>query len=407
MGANKRSGRSLVRWIGWSAALSILAVRYGWMIASKPHITDGNRVRITLVVKEIPRQQWGKSDLRLDDLEITLAGGKNLEYGDILTVQGVVHGNTLEAESWKVEKHQGRYLLRDWRHKMQSLIMRFIPGDEGALASGIVLGGSEVLSRRGEEEFKRAGLTHVVAASGYNVAVVAGWIMPAATALLGVNRGRWLAILGIWTYTGLAGGEAAVVRAAVMGTAVLAGQSAGRKAFAARTLAVAVWLMLFWNPGWINDIGFQLSLAATAGLIWTGGWFTAETYPSKKGLIPLLAGDLKTTMAAQMLTVPLILHYFGGLSWVSPLVNTAVLWTVPISMQIVGFALGVGLFWRDGGRLVALCAWPFLRWMTWFVGEASSRKWVMWELGKISWGWVAGYYLAVWLVLRYFRRKNN
>src|SRR3990172_6311700 len=374
MGANKRSGRSLVRWIGWSAALSILAVRYGWMIASKPHITDGNRVRITLVVKEIPRQQWGKSDLRLDDLEITLAGGKNLEYGDILTVQGVVQGNTLEAESWKVEKHQGRYLLRDWRHKMQSLIMMFIPGDEGALASGIVLGGG---------------------------------IMPAATALLGVNRGRWLAILGIWTYTGLAGGEAAVVRAAVMGTAVLAGQSAGRKAFAARTLAVAVWLMLFWNPGWINDIGFQLSLAATAGLIWTGGWFTAETYPSKKGLIPLLAGDLKTTMAAQMLTVPLILHYFGGLSWVSPLVNTAVLWTVPISMQIVGFALGVGLFWRDGGRLVALCAWPFLRWMTWFVGEASSRKWVMWELGKISWGWVAGYYLAVWLVLRYFRRKNN
>ena len=122
------------------------------------------------------------------------------------------------------------------------------------------------------DDFTVTGLTHVVAISGWNIALVAG----IATGLLrATGLGRrprsLIVIVAIVAYTVLAGAEASVIRAAVMGGIVLIAREGGRPSGAAAALGLACWGLLLVEPRMIDDIGLQLSLAATAGLLALGG----------------------------------------------------------------------------------------------------------------------------------------
>jgi competence protein ComEC len=194
----------------------------------------------------------------------------------------------------------------------------------------------------------------------------------------------------------LAGMSAAVIRAGVMAILTLVAVFTGRKADAGWTLVTACGLMLVWKPEWISDIGFQLSVAATAGLIFI------NTSPGTS-----LIGDFKTTIAAQIATLPLILHHFGNLSVVSPVVNGIVLWTVPLVMQITAVASLLGWVWESIGGLVSLAAWPLLKYMTGVVEWAAMWPGANLEVGKIGWGWVGMYYLAVILIYNLSSNKNK
>ena len=133
--------------------------------------------------------------------------------------------------------------------------------------AGILLGRDQGLSPQLEEAFQRTGTTHIIAISGFNIAILAGLFTGIATRLLGRKWGAITALLGIGGYTILVGADAAVVRAAIMGAAGVLGGMFGRRQNGLNSLGMAALLMMLLNPNMPWDVGFQLSVAATLGLV--------------------------------------------------------------------------------------------------------------------------------------------
>ena len=165
--------------------------------------------------------------------------------------------------------------VEDIRRAADQALARVLPEPEAGLASGILVGRRDRVARDVVTDFATTGLSHVVAISGWNIAVVAGVVGSLLLAAGVGRRGRSvLIIVVICVYTLLAGGGASVVRAALMcGVALLARES-GRPGSAATALGLAVWGLLLLDPTMATDVGFQLSVAATAGLLAWGSRVT-------------------------------------------------------------------------------------------------------------------------------------
>ena len=269
----------------------------------------------------------------------------------------------------------------NWRNWAVMRTENWLHGDAGTLAAGMLWGGSGNLSYQTREAYRRVGLLHIVAASGYNVTLMTGWIL--SVGLIWLSR-RWalgVTIIGVIIYMIIAGMQPSIIRAGIMSILAMVGLILGRERDAKWLLVITGAMMLAWNPKLISDIGFQLSFAATWGLVW---------------LAP--KGDLGTTLAAQAMTTPLILHHFGNLSVISPLVNAALLWTVPLIMQITA----VGLVWGPINWL----AWPLLRGQLWVVSSVASWPISSWEVGKMSWLWVGVYYVVLFLLIKILSTKH-
>jgi competence protein ComEC len=175
------------------------------------------------------------------------------------------------------------------------------------------------------------------------------------------------AILGtIWLYTLFVGATPTVIRAAVMGTIVVIGQRAERRAHAWTTLFAACWAMTLWDPQTLWDMGFQLSALATASLFAFGKGTEALLLrtPLRMGWLDWAREALTATLAAQVLALPLILYQFGNLSIIAPLANVVLLPIVPYAMLFGAVALAAGLAWLPLGQWLATVAYLFLAWLT-------------------------------------------
>ncbi|MCV0403374.1 MAG: DNA internalization-related competence protein ComEC/Rec2 [Chloroflexi bacterium] len=260
-------------------------------------------------------------------------------------------------------------LLAGVRATLLGGLNRLVPEPEAALGAGILLGVRSAIAPEIEDAFAAAGLTHVVAISGWNIAIVAALVAVAARPLERGPGGRWttaaVAVSVVGGYVLLAGASPSVVRAALMAGAMLVARLGGSRAHAASALMLAALLMLIAAPSVLWDVGFQLSLLATAGLIWFGAGIERRL-PGWPGWI---REPVALTLAAQLTTLPVILVNFERLSLVAPLANVLVVPFVPVAMLLAAVAALVG---AATGHLPALLA--------------------------DSLGWLAGG--AAWLVLR-------
>ena len=208
-----------------------------------------------------------------------------------------------------------------------------LPEPEAGLAAGILIGLRERVDRSLAADFATAGASHVVAISGWNIAIVGGSRRGGA-ARPAAARSSPIVVGGtILAYVVAAGASPSVVRAAVMAAVVLLARESGRAGRAPAALALAAFAMLLAEPAMIGDAGFRLSVAATAGLLawgtplgrWIGGL--------AGGRVPgWLAEGLGISLAAQAATLPDVLVTFGRLSLVAPAVNLAVVPLVPAAM---------------------------------------------------------------------------
>ena len=288
----------------------------------------------------------------------------------------------------------------NWRNFLIMRVERWLPGDEGTLAAGMLWGGSGSLSRQTKEAYRRVGLLHIVAASGYNVTLVSGWVLSAS--LIWLSR-RWalgITIVGVVIYMLIAGWQPSIIRAGIMSILAMAGLILGRERDAKWLLVLTGVIMLATNPTLISDIGFQLSFAATWGILWLTGTTLSDPPPKLGGggkgggIWGAFGADLKTTLAAQAMTTPLILHHFGNLSVISPLVNAALLWTVPVIMWVVAVGLVIGP--------VNYLVWPLLWLQMWVVKTVAAWPISNWEVGKMSWLWVAVYYMVLVICIKFW-----
>lgn len=255
-----------------------------------------------------------------------------------------------------------------------------VPEPEAALGAGILLGVRSSIAPEIADAFAVAGLTHVVAISGWNIAIVAAIVGALLRPLEERRGGHWLApsaaAATIAAYVVVTGASPSVVRAALMAGAMMVARFGGSRAHAASALGLAAMVMLLAAPSVLWDVGFQLSALATAGLILFGGAIEERL----AGWPAWLREPIALTMAAQLTTLPVVVGSFGRLSLVAPAANVVVVPLVPLVMLLCAIAAPVGavasalqippltdlLRWGVGGS-----AWLVLRAMI-VAGQAAA-----------------------------------
>lgn len=318
----------------------------------------------------------------------------------------------------------GGFLLRhicDLRARGEALLNRQLPEPYAALANGMLLGIEAGIPDALYEQFNITGTSHVIVISGSNVALVSGLLMALGIKLFGRRAALWPTLAGLVFYTLLVGGDAAVTRAALMGGLFVFATVLGRQSTALVSLGAACWAMTLWNPLTLWDVGFQLSGAATAGLILVGPPLTvraqnlgrALTARFRRGtdhtvaarqpefLVPnsirdLIRDSLLMTIAASVTTLPLILHSFERLSWISPITNLLIAPVQPLIMIAGGSGLIAGLLGLE--QIAQILLWvPFacLWWTVAIVASNAALPGASMEIGWFGSGHMALAYAAV------------
>jgi competence protein ComEC len=277
-------------------------------------------------------------------------------------VAGTLRSHTLAAQPGG--DGPGRVLSR-MRATAAEALAAALPEPPAGLAAGILIGLRDRVARDVAADFTTAGISHIVAISGWNIAIVAATV--AAVAGRAARRRRSvLTLAAIVAYVAFVGPSASVVRAAAMAGVVLLARESGRAGRGASALGLAVTLLLLADPAWISDAGFQLSSLATAGIVAWGAPLTARLRGANGGrLRGFLAETLGVSLAAQVATLPVVLLAFGRLSIVAPAVNLVVVPLVPPAMGGAALALVGGLLASAGApaaiaTILAVPGWLIL-----------------------------------------------
>ncbi len=233
-----------------------------------------------------------------------------------------------------------RGALSDMKFAGIDALATALPEPESSLASGLLLGGKQGLGKDLLDEFIRSGLVHIVVLSGYNVMIVAEFIMR-LSALVAKNAAPYAGGISILVFVLMAGAGPASIRAGIMACIAVYARATGRTYDAVRALLLAGILMLLANPLTLAyDPGFQLSFVATLGLIY--GAPILERYLSWIRS-DFLREIVASTLAAQIAVLPLLLYQNGLFSIVALPANVLVLPFVPVAMLLSFVALLAGL----------------------------------------------------------------
>jgi len=225
------------------------------------------------------------------------------------------------------------------RERGEAGLGRGIPAREAALARGFVLGAEEGIDPRTEEDFRRSGLSHLLAVSGQNVTLLALLALPLLAALGIPLRERlfWIVAL-IVLYVPVAGAGPSIQRAAVMGAAGLLATLSGRRASRLYALLLALIVTLAVDPGIAGDVGWQLSFAAVTGILALAEPIRCAIAArlGAGGLRRALADGIAITVAATLATAPLIAFHFETVSTTTLLANV-------LAMPAVAPAMWLGM----------------------------------------------------------------
>lgn len=237
------------------------------------------------------------------------------------------------------------------RGRAQAGLEARVPPDEGALLRGMVLGDDSALSEQRRDELRAAGLGHLVAASGQNVALLAA-LGIAACGLLGVPfRTRMAVVLGlVLLYVPLAGAGPSIQRAGVMAAAVLVATIAGQGASRWYALGLAALATLLLDPRAATDPGWQLSFAAVTGLLLLAR--PARDALRERGVGPGLAEAVAVTAVASTVTAPVAAGHFGTVSLAALPANV-------LAAPAVAPITWLGMLGAVGAQLDPLLATPF------------------------------------------------
>nr|MBA3236642.1 ComEC/Rec2 family competence protein [Chloroflexota bacterium] len=329
-----------------------------------PVAIPGDRVVVTGTIRERPESSYG-------------------HYLERIGAVGTLTSRTLDIEPVPPDPVRR---LEELRRGAADALTRVLPEPEAGLAAGILIGLRDRVDRDLAAAFTTAGVSHVVAISGWNIAIVAAAIA-SVTGRLGRRRRSVVTIVAIVAYVAFAGGSASVVRAAIMAGVVLLARESGRAGRAAAALGWAATLMLVADPNLIGDAGFQLSSLATGGLIAWATPLTGWIDGLGRGRIPRwLAESLGVSLAAQAATLPIILVSFGRLAILSPIVNLMVVPLIPAAMAAGIVALAGGVLILVGlpsvvGAILAAPGWVILRIVVSIVQAAAALPFASVTLG--------------------------
>lgn len=246
------------------------------------------------------------------------------------------------------------------RSRFAAAARAVLPPDQAAMLPALVLGDTSSVPRETSREFRQAGMTHLTAVSGANVTIVCAAVLFSAR-LIGPRAAVALAGIALVAFVIVVQPTASVLRAAMMGAITLAAMLSSRRRQAIPALSASVLILLAAAPHLAVDIGFALSVAATAALVVIAPSWSRRLV--QHGLPKPLADALAVAGAAQAVTAPLIAGISGRVSLVAAAANFVVAALIaPIT--VLGSAAAVlSAVWPVGAQLLIRFTGPELWWV--------------------------------------------
>lgn len=378
--------------------------------------------KILLIISRYPEYQYG------DAIEIqgmfkkpesfNEDDGRVFDYPNYLKAKGIAY-QTFRSRITLLKHGEGNPVkakLFEVKHSFLERLSHVLPEPENALAGGILLGGKRSLGEEWTNRFREVGIVHIIVLSGYNMTIVAEWL-GAAFLFLGFYGSVTVSALGIVLFALMTGAGATVVRAAIMALLVLLARLTGRTATMGRGLLVAGVAMVLQNPSILAfDPSFQLSFLAALGLVFVAPILRERirVFPrSTPGgpdnrfsklkrfsrAHPVIEEVVISTLATQIMVLPLLLYQTGILSTIAPFANLLVLPLIPVAML---FAFVTGVLAFLGNAIAFLPALPTGALLAWIlaVGKyGAALPFAAIHLPPIS-GWLVAlvYVLLAWFI---------
>lgn len=397
-------------------------------------VEGGGKVLLYLQKDSMPMPVMG--DVLLVETQVR-RGGKSgkFDYGLYLRRQGIVGTCWALRRNWQLIGHEDDMGLKGLAKRSQYFLFQQyrkigIEGQELGIISALTLGYREDLDKDVQRAFSASGAMHVLAVSGLHTGIVWGIVMWILT--LGVlykplwedKFRRWLlnisTIVLIWAYAFLTGLSPSVMRSALMLTFWALSSLFEQQTSRWNPLLAAAVVILIVNPLALWSVSFQLSFAAVAGIMLFGSSMQ-QAVVSKGRVWQSVSGLLIVSLAAQLGTMPLTLHYFGQTSNYFALTNLIVVPMAGILLSL-GFST-LAMSWCAVGEWLGWAT----KWCTWLLNQAVQwieslpystthmhlSEWgviglygaiicglLMMRGGKVHWWWIIGVIICLIVVLR-------
>jgi len=350
-------------------------VSFSGVIVDEPDMRETNqKLTIRTVLKEVfPRTVLGETKIlvtaRLDEHfqygdEVNFSGklekpknfitdqGKDFDYINYLRKDGILY--LVNYPEIKVVSHGNGNFIKSSLFTLKDKFLEAVDGaifsPESLLMGGLILGERSSFGDEMRQKFINTGTIHIIALSGYNVTIVAEWIMKLFS-FLPFSFGIGAGIFAILLFVLMTGANSTAVRAGLMAVLVLFARATGRNYDVARALILAGVGMILLNPFvLVYDVSFQLSFIATVAVI-----FYAPRIEKYFLWVPKffkLRDIISVTCAAYIFVLPFILYKMGNLSLVALPANILILPLIP-------FTMGFGFFTGLAGSIWYVLAVPF------------------------------------------------
>jgi competence protein ComEC len=235
-----------------------------------------------------------------------------------------------------------------------------LPADQAAMLPALVLGDTSAMTATTTEQFRTSGLTHLTAVSGANVTIVCGAVLLTG-GLVGPRVAVALAAAALVTFVIVVQPSASVLRAAVMGAITLLAVLSHRRRQAIPVLSASVIALMIGAPELAVDMGFALSVSATAALVVIApAWsrrLVARSWPKP------VADAVSVAVAAQLVTAPLVAAISGRFSVVAVAANLAAAGVIAPITVIGTAAAALSAVWPAGAELLIRFTGPELWWL--------------------------------------------
>jgi len=365
-------------------------------------------------------------------LRITINSTQAIEYGDLMQLE-VKCRRPKVTEKFNEEKYlqkegilakceavivggevwqEGNIFVRyvwSLKRSLRRNLAQAVSEPHASFLAALIIGGAERISPAVNADFRAAGTSHLLAISGYNISLIIT-IVTGMFATMAIRKSfrALIVFLFITFFVLLVGPEPSVVRASIMGALAILASTVERSANRRNILLLSAVIMNLHNPLLVRyDIGFQLSFAATLGMLY--GPPLIEKIIRR--LIPwdLVGGILTPTLAATIFTIPIQAFYFGTLSLAAIPANLLLLPLVPYAMIVASTTMVIGTLHSIFSTMLSPFAWGISSLML-LLNHFFAK--LSWAQRSIDFGIMAlliyygTLFLLIWLSKLYAERKR-
>lgn len=252
------------------------------------------------------------------------------------------------------------------------VINSLFPEPQASLLNGILFGIKVSMPRNFYNALITTGVLHIIALSGMNISILTT-LTAKITLFMGRKASSIVTICLIVLFVLFVGPSPSVVRAAMMGSLSLLAVSFGRRDWGLLSLFLVCGIMLLLDFSLLKNLSFQLSFAATFGIILANRRVERQYIKGLLGQVKYwLKENLKLTLSAQLFTLPIILFNFHRLSLIGPVANLAIEWTIQ-PIMVLGFITSIlGYIWLPLGMVVGWLIWVPLTYLIVIVETLSK-----------------------------------